>query len=194
MAGEWMNNVAVYLLDFINYGIGIIVILIIYQAWKFITFGSGGDEATLGEAAEKVKTFKKDYGKLRRALKKEYRFDQKQLKLVDELEVAVRNNNSGKEAEVVKKIRTMLEDQEKFDALINEVLEGVPSTTLTQRLEALQNTVRIQLGQDIPNKLKEIKLATTPSDALDIVNQLKDIFSKLRTNILGIEALIDKIK
>lgn len=194
MAGEWMNNVAVYLLDFINYGIGIIVILIIYQIWKFVTFGSGGEEATLGDAAEKVKNFKKDYGKLRRALKKEYKFDTKLLDKVDDLEKAVQNNDAAKEAKILGEMEKITEESQKMDAFINEVLQDAPAGTLKTQLESLKNMVKLQLANQVPAALRAVGNAGNQAAKLGEVRGLKTILSNLRANVLGIEAVVDKIR
>lgn len=196
MAGEWMNNVAAYLLDFVNYGIGIIVILIIYQAWKFITFGSGGEEATLGEAAEKVKTFKKDYGKLRRALRSEYRFDKKQLNLYADLEKAIDKQEKKKAEKALEGIKKIGEEEEKLNAFIVDVLDGAPAGPKRNQLEALVNQLRIYF-HGLPTNLGAVKTEVSISDwtsAKVALPALKTLLSRIQTNILGIEALVEQIK
>lgn len=194
MAGEWMENVAVYLLDFINYGIGILVILIIYQAWKFITFGSGREEATLGDAAEKIKTFKNDYGKLKRALRREYRFDQNLLSKVDYLENAIQKNDAAKEKKILGEMKKITEESQKMDVFINEVLQNAPAGALKTQLEALQNSVRLQLASQVPAALLAVEGAGNQAAKLGKIKELKTILSSLRTNILGIETIVDKLK
>lgn len=197
MAVEWMNNVAAYLLDFVNYGIGIIVILIIYQVWKFITFGSGGDEATLGDAAERVKTFKKDFGKLSRALRREYRFDKKQLKLYDELEKWIRVGDKIKAREALKGLERIREEEEKFNAFITDVLEGAPAGARKTQLEALKNTLIEQLSNRLPTALVNVTTeveADNWQDAKRSLPALKTVLTKIQTTILGVEALADQIK
>ena len=197
MAGEWMNGVAEYLLDFVNYGIGIIVILIIYQAWKFITFSSEGDEATLGDAAEKIKTFKKDYGKLRRALKREYQFDKKQLNLYADLEKAINSSDKKKAEKALESIEKLGEEEEKFNAFIVDVLDGAPSGPKRIQLETLKNIFINQLSNKLPSVLKgvadEIIVSNWPSAKANLP-ALKTVLAKIQTTILGIEALVDQIK
>ncbi len=165
------------------------LILVGYYIFKIISPG----EKVEGDAETGIKRAKQAW----RALKREYRFDTGQLKIADKLEKAIQNKDQGGALKFIKKLNGIVQEEQKLDAYINSVLDKAPKGRLSTNLETLSKELIKQLGQIIPTLLDGMESQVSGGDwvgATNSISPLKKELRKLQSNILGMEALVEKLQ
>ena len=129
-----LEQIAVAYLNFVNYGITIIGILIAYNIIRFLMGPGAADaEVSLEAAGEKIKEGKKSWRKARRAVSKMYRYDKDLKKILADIDKAIGGSasggattrNLGKIAKLLAKGREEIEKENEMRAFMDSVSKEV---------------------------------------------------------------------
>lgn len=198
------DALATGILDFVNYGITIVILLLIWQVIMLIRGGDAGASAEerLGAAAKKIKNVKRGGRQLRRAIQRVYRIDKGSLpKILNKVEKDITNTTISKslpktledgrdELEREGELLTLIDDlTQKLDDVANVTRKGKIKTSL----DALEKSV-LKSFDDLKKAYAEMEkaLGKTPtnwSTAQTNLDLCRDLLPDLAKDLVGLEAV-----
>lgn len=199
-----IDALATGILDFVNYGITIVILLII---WQIIMFIRGPDEGAsaekrLGSAAEKIKGVKRGGRQLRRAIQRVYRIDKGDLpQILNKVEKDItaktisknlpKNLEDGREElEREGELLTLIDD---LTQKLDDVASATKKTKIKANLDALERSV-LKGFDDLKKAYAEMEksLGKTPpnwSGAQTNLDLCRDLLPDLAKDLVGLEAV-----
>lgn len=199
-----IDALATGILDFVNYGITIVILLIIWQIIMFIRGPEAGESAekTLEVAAKKIKGVKRGGRQLRRAIQRVYRIDKGDLpKILNKVEKDITNTTISKnlpktledgreELEREGELLTLIDDlTQKLDDVANVTQKG----KIKANLDALEKSA-LKSFADLKNAYANMEkaLGKKPTDWSGAQNNLdlcRDLLPDIAKDLVGLEAV-----
>ncbi len=198
------DALATGILDFVNYGITIVILLLIWQVIMLIRGGDAGASAEerLGAAAKKIKNVKRGGRQLRRAIQRVYRIDKGDLpKILNKVEKDITNTTISKnlpktledgreELEREGELLTLIDDlTQKLDDVANATRKG----KIKANLDALEKSV-LKMFDDLKKAYTAMEkaLGKTPTDWSEAKKNLdlcRDLLPDIAKDLVGLEAI-----